>query len=182
MISDYASLQAAVGNWLNRTGDSNLTARIPEFIQLAEARFRRKLDDVEQEIASTVTFANGVADLPADFGGLKGIDGDFGENPVEYQIVGDQIETDPAITGQADIIYKKALPSLSNTVTTNWLLDMAPDAYLFGALIQAEFYGWNDERLPIIKSALDEMIGELVVDGEARRWGPAPIAPLIRRT
>jgi hypothetical protein len=39
-ITTYAELQAAAANWLVR-GD--LTARIPEFITLAEARLNRVL-------------------------------------------------------------------------------------------------------------------------------------------
>jgi hypothetical protein len=179
VITDYASLQTAVANWLQ---DTTLTARIPEFIQLAEARFRRKLDDLDQDVTATLTFTAGHGPLPADFGALKGIDGDFRENPIDYDLVSGEILTDPAITGDAQIIYKRSLPALSDTITTNWLLTRAPDIYLFGALVHAEFFGWNDERLPLIKSALDEMIDELRIDSEARRWGPAPIAPVVRRT
>ena len=39
-ISNYSELQTAVANWLDR---DDLTARIPEFIALAEARFNRVL-------------------------------------------------------------------------------------------------------------------------------------------
>jgi hypothetical protein len=178
-ISTYAELQTAAGNWLNR---SDLTARIPEFIALAEARFRRKLDDPDQETTATITFTDGVAPLPADFGSLREIDGDdLGEDVIAYDIVGDEIHTNPAVTGTADITYKASLPALSVSNTTNWLLTRAPDAYLFGTLIQAEFYGWNDERLPLMKSALDEILEELRLDGEARRWGPN-IQPQLGRT
>jgi hypothetical protein len=99
--------------------------------------------------------------------GAERIDGDFSENPIDYDFVSGEILTDPAVTGDAQITYKRALPALSNTITTNWLLTRAPDAYLFGALVHAEFYGWNDERLPLIKSALDEMIEEMRLDSEA---------------
>ena len=39
-ISTYSELQTAVANWLDR---DDLTARIPEFIVLAEARYNREL-------------------------------------------------------------------------------------------------------------------------------------------
>ena len=39
-ISTYTELQTAVANWLDR---DDLTARIPEFIALTEARFNRLL-------------------------------------------------------------------------------------------------------------------------------------------
>ena len=37
-ITTYAQLQTATANWLDRT---DLSARIPEFIELAEANFNR---------------------------------------------------------------------------------------------------------------------------------------------
>ena len=39
-ISNYAELQTATANWLDRT---DLTARIPEFIDLAESTFNRTI-------------------------------------------------------------------------------------------------------------------------------------------
>jgi hypothetical protein len=182
VISDFASLQTAVGNWLNKSGDANLTARIPEFIQLAEARFQRKLDDEQQNTVTTITFADGIAPLPADFDGLNSIDGDFQEDPVLFDVVGSYIRTDPAVTGSATINYRQGIPALSVSNTTNWLLTKAPDIYLFGALLQAEFFGWNDERLPLIKSAHDEMLDELHVNSENRRWNRDALAPRILRT
>jgi hypothetical protein len=182
VIVDYASLQAAVAGWLNKASDANLVARIPEFIQLAEARLKRRMEDEHQETIATITFTDGVADLPADFDGLIDIDGDFQENPIIYDIVGDQIQADPAISGPATINYSKTLPNLSDAAPTNWLLDHAPDIYLYASLIQAEFYGWNDERLPLIKAALDEALVERHLDNERRRWGIAQIAPQIGRS
>jgi hypothetical protein len=41
-ITTYAELKTALGNWLNR---ADLSDRLPEFIALAEARFRRDLRD-----------------------------------------------------------------------------------------------------------------------------------------
>jgi hypothetical protein len=181
VIGTYAELQTAVENWLNKSGDTNLVARVPEFIQLAEAGFRRKLDDLDQSITGTITITAGVGDLPADFGGLKAINGDFNEDQIIYSFVAGQIQTNPEVTGTADIVYKQALPALSDTATTNWLLTRAPDAYLFGALIQAEFFGWNDERLPLIKAALDEIIVDLGLDSERRRFGPAPASAIGRK-
>ena len=42
-IVDYASLQSAVTEYLARDQDTTLIARIPTFIQLAEAKFNRQL-------------------------------------------------------------------------------------------------------------------------------------------
>lgn len=40
MINDYATLKTAIASWLAR---ADLTAAIPDFIQLAETRFNREL-------------------------------------------------------------------------------------------------------------------------------------------
>jgi hypothetical protein len=197
-ITTYGELQTALGNWLKR---SNLTQRIPEFIALAEARFRRKLDDLDQDTTATVTLTDGVGALPANFGALKSVhDATFGrveyvtpsqfadydatetgDFPVVFTIIGSQVKTLPASTGAVSITYKLGIPALTASNTTNWLLTRAPDIYLYGTLLQAEFYGWNDERLPLIKSALDEAMEELNVDSERRRHGPAPLSPRIAR-
>ena len=51
-IGTYSELQTAIGNWLGR---DDLTDRIPEFIDLAEARLSRELETREQEKRATVT-------------------------------------------------------------------------------------------------------------------------------
>jgi hypothetical protein len=197
VITTYAELQTAVGNWLNR---SDLTARIPEFVALAEARFRRKIEDLDQRETASIVLTNGVGSLPADFGGFVAVSSstigrieyvsvaqfvDYQSSsgdPIVFTLTDGEIRTLPAASGSVSIVYKQALPSLSNSVTTNWLLDRAPDIYLFGTLVHAEFYGWNDERLPLIKSALDEMLGELTADIERRLYGSSPLFPRIGRT
>jgi hypothetical protein len=199
VITDYGTLQTALANWLQR---SHLIDRIPEFIQLAEVRFRRKLDDADQEASATVTITNGAGSLPADFGGLKSVnDSTIGRveyvspsqfadydateaasDPTLFTVIGTQIKTLPVSSGSLGIVYKQSLPSLSTVAPTNWLLTRAPDLYLFSALLQAELYGFNDERLPTLKSAADEILDELFVDSDRRKYGPAPLAPRIART
>src|SRR4051812_14862616 len=65
-ITTYAELQAAAANWLVR-GD--LTARIPEFIALAEARLNRVLRArlAESEAALTASVGSRSVPLPAGF-------------------------------------------------------------------------------------------------------------------
>jgi hypothetical protein len=68
-ISTYTELQTAVANWLAR---DDLTARIPEFIALAEAKFNRVLLHPRMETRVTLTVDTNLAspeflDLPTDF-------------------------------------------------------------------------------------------------------------------
>lgn len=89
-ITDYASLQSTVADWLLR---SDLTAVIPTFIQLAEARMNRdeRLRTLESEESGTLATTGGsdAVTLPADFHSvitmdLVGIAGIFNNEPLEY--------------------------------------------------------------------------------------------------
>ena len=192
-LGNYGRLKDAVAGWLNR---DDLTARIPAFIALAEARMTRLLCDPDQIVSATLTFINGSASLPDDYGQMVAIGshltqvtpGEFGNydtltgNPRVYTVDGIQLHVLPSTTSAIiPVSYYRSIPPLVSDSGTNWLLTRAPDLYLYGALLQAEFYGWNDERLATIKSAWDEGIAELRIDSERRRWGAAPLAPRIRR-
>ena len=66
-ISNYTELQTAVANWLDR---DDLTARIPEFIALAEARFNRvlRLRSMEtKQTASTAGRPSAIYALPTNY-------------------------------------------------------------------------------------------------------------------
>ena len=55
-IGTYAELKTSIANFLAR---DDLTAQIPDFIQLAEGRMSRELETREQEKRSTATLTSG---------------------------------------------------------------------------------------------------------------------------
>ncbi|MBB3226995.1 hypothetical protein FHW69_001596 [Luteibacter sp. Sphag1AF] len=61
MINDYSTLQAAVAAWLSR---ADLAARIPDFIQLAEARISAEIRVRQMDAALSGVLANYQATLP----------------------------------------------------------------------------------------------------------------------
>ena len=65
MITDYSSLKTTLATWMHR---SDLTAQIPDFIALAEAKFSTDLDarDMEARVVLTLTPGDAYLDLPAD--------------------------------------------------------------------------------------------------------------------
>jgi hypothetical protein len=196
-FANRADLASAVTAWLK--GNATLTTRIPDFIRLTEARLNRLLRDPDQIATASLNLASGSATLPTDFGELVQL-GDYGYrlrqvsasefgtyqplagNPRVYAINAGSMRVLPA-TGSATtpISYYRAITPLANDGDSNWLLARAPDVYLYGALLQAEFFGWTDERLPMIKAAWDEAISELRADGTSRRWGVG-LAPKLGRT
>jgi hypothetical protein len=196
-IATYTDLVTAVGDWLDR---DDLAARVPTFIQLAEARLNRLLEDPEMEVTSTATVAGDYTTLPSDFGSMVSISTGDGRlaatGPVEFAAYDDTITGTPRrytiVDGSiafwpADssavvrIVYRRRIPALTAGNTSNWLLSLAPDIYLYGALVQAEAFLAEDDRLELWKSAFDEAIGELRTDGNRRKWGAGPIGPRIGR-
>lgn len=196
-LTSYNGLLQTCSRWLDR---DDLTNRVPDFIRMAEARFRDTLVMPDMEVQVTITPAATVS-VPADFDSIRSL-GIPGYPAMDQQSLADfyalpsQANGDPT-TGQpykfaivADkfafwpvpdktyamlMTYRANLPALSIGTQSNWLLVRRPDLYLYGTLLHAEFYGWNDERLPLIKAAVDEALGETMMAGVRRRYGSGPL-------
>lgn len=197
LLATYTELADYISDTLDR---DDLAPKVGTFIRLAEARMNRLLDDPEMEVRSTATAVGTYTALPPDFGEMVSIstsDGQLGAvGPVEfagfdnlasgipryYTIVDGSITFAPSnSTANIVMVYRRRIPSLTAAAPTNWLLSLAPDAYLYGALVQASVFLAEDERAGMWKSAFDEAIGELRMDASRRKWGAGPIRPRIRR-
>jgi len=78
LIVDYVSLQSAVVEYLARDQDTTLIARVPSFIQLAEAKFNRQLfhRQMEQRSIAVVDLSSAEPEfiaLPSDFQSMRRI-------------------------------------------------------------------------------------------------------------
>lgn len=200
-IATYSELVTELEAYLNR---SDYTPRIPTFLALVESRLNRLLDDPEMEVRATATGTGQFTALPSDFKRLVGIstggrwfngleqvsgsritslDQSISGDPRYYAIVDGSITFAPIDTAaNMTMLYVRRIPALTAAAPSNWLLTMAPDLYLYGALIQANIFGWQDERVPGFKTLFDEAIAEMRMDADNRRWGSAPLAPRIGRT
>ena len=69
------------------------------------------------------------------------------------------------------MLYRASVPALSDSVTTNWLLTSAPDAYLYGALLQAAPYLSDDNRIGVWGSLYENAITELNADSDKAKHG-----------
>jgi hypothetical protein len=184
-LDSFAHLQTAVADWLNR---SDLTAVIPDFVTLAEVEMKRRLR--RTSVSDQLDIDDEVVDLPSDLSELRSIslvtgspnldtplrlctpemlaerkargDGVSGR-PTDFAIVAGQLQVAPAPdqTYTANIVYFQTLDPLSTTNTSNTVLDEAPDAYLFGALLQAEPYLEHDDRIPVWRERFDRAIDQL---------------------
>ena len=171
-ISTYAELKTAVANWLNR---DDLTANIPDFITLCEARLNRVLRTRAMEGLYTASTIAGQRDynLPASYLQMRALRlntspltvleyvspeimdrvwaGSSGGKPVAYTIKANELflgpSPDSAYTMEMD--YYRKFPSLSTIITTNEMLTDNPDVYLYGSLLEAEPFIKNDNRIQV---------------------------------
>tara|TARA_R110002020_G_scaffold7935_6_gene32599 strand:+ start:6906 stop:7535 length:630 start_codon:yes stop_codon:yes gene_type:complete len=193
-ITTNAQLKTAVANWLDR---SDLTTRIPEFITLAEAKFNRVIRqpdmitrkddfsiagryttletdtlevlrivlDVDPPVTLEYLTNEEIAELRRELSSTG--------KPSYFTIIGgssNQLEVlrSPDKTYTASIVYYTRIPALDADGDSNWLLASHPDIYLFGALMEAEPYLKNDERV-IFATRLETALAELNLQGERER-------------
>jgi hypothetical protein len=85
------------------------------------------------------------------------------DQPVYFSIVGDQIELAPTPNEDYDveIVYRANIPALTSGNTTNWLLTLAPDLYLYGALLESAPYTKKDERVGLWSGAVQTVMEQL---------------------
>ena len=177
-IVDTTSLQQAVTEYLARDQDATLVARIPTFIQLAEAKFNRQLfvRQMEQRSTALVNITSSEPEfisLPADFQSMRRVRlssvtgkpclefksgtqmdeyrfgiSDVAAQPRYFTVFGDEIELVPTPDQDytIEMIYRQNIPTLASN-STNWLLAMAPDLYLYGALLESAPYIKEDGRI-----------------------------------
>ena len=169
-LTTYTTLKASIANWLNR---SDLTSEIADdFIKLTEADFNSKLRirkmvaqtsftiDSETEALPTgflqvrdIYILNGNTKVPLTYTTPSQMDSTVGTSttglPNSFTILGDtfRFSPKPDATYTAFINYYKSFDALSDTTTTNYILQTHPAIYLYGSLFHAaNFLGGIDAR------------------------------------
>ncbi len=201
-LSTFTELKDAVADWLDR---SDLTARIPDFITLAETRINRALRIRPMEVRSTMTTTAGSQyfNLPGGYIQMRNIQ--LNTNPVTpleyitpemldrlygssttgkpraYTLIGDEIQLSPIPDSAYSLemaFYEKFTPlgdgATGGTVVSNWLTLNAPDVLLYGALLEAEPFIKNDERVAVWLNGYSNAIDKLQkADARDRHSGSA---------
>lgn len=195
-LDTYAGLKAAVASWAIRTGDAQFEAQVPDFITLAEKRFNRSLRVGGMEKTVTLTPDGlGAVVLPADYleyrsvspgvagyGEMEMVDpgsqvGDYRNGGVarRFSISGNVLQTYPLAGNGVILTYFAKVPPLSDASPTNWLLDKAPDLYLYGSLLEAAPYMEEDNRAQLWKTYYDTAMMDLKSDDVSARYATGKI-------
>jgi hypothetical protein len=96
--------------------------------------------------------------------------------PRYFTIIGSEIELLPTPNDAytIEMVYRKNVPDLA-TNSTNWLLTLAPDAYLYGALLEASPYLKNDQRIQVWAAGFSNAIDGLNNLGMTSAFNAGPM-------
>jgi hypothetical protein len=203
-LSTYSELQSAIGDWLNR---ADLSAVIPQFIKMAEARFNRELRVREMLLRAEAVSDAEYLVLPSDWLETYSLEmvvtatttapplsyigineakilkaNHIQNDPRYYTMVNNFIELIPAPKGDQDLLltYYQKIPALSESNPTNWLLTKSPDLYLYASLLQAAPYLKNDERIQVWAAGMTDVMDKMQMDSE-KAMRPATALAARRR-
>jgi hypothetical protein len=87
--------------------------------------------------------------------------------PSYWTIFGNELELAPSPDAAytIEIIYRQNIPALASN-STNWLLTLAPDVYLYGALMESAPYIKEDPRIQTWGALFASALGDLNKLGE----------------
>lgn len=196
-METYSQLKTDIKSWLAR--DDLLDTELDNFITIAISRINRKLRISGMETEADLTLDARAVDLPSDFRGLRAIRIDGTSRTVELRYVSPEQLDSMDLTGTglpsfftirgsklvlnktpdasytAKIHYFQKFSPLSDSVTTNWLTDNAPDALLWGALCAAGKYIRDPEVMQTYQAYFDQALTELGEADHMDKYGPAPV-------
>lgn len=200
----FGQLKTAIAN---RLGRANLTAIIPDFVTLGEARIYHGFKDIEVQaprlrIRSMIAVERdslsslperyleasrfvvpGVRDAlsyitPDEFATLSQNPG----YPRYYTFQDGGVEVEGGMPETFTFAYYKRFPTLVSDDDTNWLLVNHPGIYLYSALIEAYAHLKDDMRIPTATRMYAAAINALMdSDNADRHSGSVLSIPAGRR-
>lgn len=193
-LDSYSSLKSSIADWMQ--GRTDLAPTVDDFIDLAEAEFNRVLRVREMEAYDDLTLdSNGEATLPTDYLAWRTvtaktnprreldfvapsyIEDVYGDRPSDlpevFTIRGSTILVAPITTSDVRMDYYQKIPALSDSQTTNWLLEKMPNLYLHAALKHAAIYLDDDNLAQRYAALANASIQALTADDWSGRFNRA---------
>lgn len=202
-ITTYAELQTSIADFLNR---DDLASVATSFISLTEADMQRKVRHWRMEKRSTAELDTQYSAIPADFvEAIRFYITDNGTNPLElisqsdllqlkeqsrntagtpkfYAFTAGELEVYPAPDGtyNVELYYIASIPALSDSNTSNWLLEQYADAYLYGSLVHSAPYLKDDARIQVWAALYQNAIDAINAESERSKYGGSGLRMKIR--
>jgi hypothetical protein len=193
-ITTYAELKTNIADFLNR---DDLTSVSSTFVSLAEADLNRQIRHWRQEKRSTASIDTQYSAIPADMlevirfyitsgdtrpleliSQAEMLDRKFRNlntsgQPAYYAVTAGELEVYPVPDGTytSELYYFGKTPALSDSNTSNWILEHYPDAYLYGSLIHSAPYLKDDARIQVWAALYQNAIDAINTESEKAKYG-----------
>ena len=197
-VMTYSSLVADISSYLERTDQATLE-KIPTFIMLAEQVIAAEIKFLGNltPMTSTMVANQAVIDKPARWHKTVSMNVTVGgvRQPVflrKYEYLReywpDPTQTDapkyyadydythwliaptPDVDYNFEVLYYERIQPLDSSNQTNWFTIYAPQALLYGTLLQAMPFLKNDERIPMWQAQYDKIMQVLKAE-DIQRMG-----------
>ena len=188
-VMTYDSLVENIQTYLERT-DAQTLAKIPQFIMFAEQTIASEIKFLGNLVVveSTMTASENIIPKPARWRktvsmniSVAGVRQPVLLRTYEYmrEYWPDQTKTDvpkffgdydydhwlvsptPASAYTYEVLYYERNQPLDSSNQSNWFTEYAPQALLYGSLLQAMPFLKNDERIPMWQAQYDKIISVL---------------------
>lgn len=198
-MNNYSTLQASVLSWINRN-DAGIP--VTDFIRLAEAHLNSRVRVRQNTTTTDLTLQAGqyAVTLPADF--LEDVELNYTDlteplnkatfNEVDYLLGAEQTGRPElyAFAGTTITFEKVADRAYVYTLryyrkwdiaveSTNWLLTNHPDAYLFGALSEANAWLGDMQQSEWCRGRRDAAVDRALVADSRTRGGTLRVDPAL---
>lgn len=193
-ITTYDELKTSIADFLDR---SDLSGAAATFISLAEADINRRVRHWRMEKRSTAELNTQYSALPPNFleiirfyvtsGDTKPLElisqaelldrkykaSNTSGSPSYYAFTAGEIEIYPVPDGAYDVelYHYETVPALSDSNTSNWLLDHYADAYLYGALVHSAPYLKDDARIQVWAALYQSAIDAINAESDRSKFG-----------
>lgn len=205
-ISTFDELKTAIANWMVRSDLTDRIPEFITLAEakLNRELMCRQMEQRATTNADTTSDEPEYITLPSDFQAIRraSLSGESGQpplqflspiqfndmrytkigdtagKPVYFSILGDELELLPVPDDnyEIELLYRRNIPALSASNTTNWLLTLAPDVYLYGALREAAIYMQEDERVPLWAQGYASAVEGLNRLGRSASFNSPPVA------
>lgn len=190
-ITDYSALIVDAGEY---SGRADIVQIAPRFLRLLEDKLNRVLRLGPMEVTAPLVLSGGDAALPTGFLEAREVKtqaqrvlkvwakqaltttfANYGGSPAGYFIVGDTISVRPASDETITLTYYEKIPPLTPVDNTNWLLERAPDVYLYGLCEEIAIWERAADKVAAAQSMRVNALAGLKLEDERRRFGNAQV-------
>jgi hypothetical protein len=195
-VMTYDSLVENIQSYLNRTDTATLD-KIPLFIMLAEQVIASRIKFLGNLTVNTSSMVIGTAVIAKPSRWHKTVSmnitiagerrpvllrkyeylRNYSPDPTatgipeyyaDYDYTNWLVAPTPAAAYAFEVLYYERVQPLDSSNQTNWFTIYAPQALLYGSLLQAMPFLKNDERIPMWQSQYDAIMGTLAEEDKLR--------------